>query len=118
MATQLAPDGNEYEYNPNDPADVARVAALCEPSFEEKRKRARAAFEAAEPEAAKNAALGVAIGAGGPTAADIQSMIAQAVAQAVAATRAQDVKPVDPGPSVLGASVEATTPVEGSQGNA
>lgn len=118
MAIQKAPDGKEYEYNANDPADVARVAALCEPSDETKRARAKAAFEAAAPEAAKQAAASVALGAGGPSMGDIQAMIAAAVKDALkpAPVFGSGNAPSDPGP--LAPVPGATTPVEGSQGNA
>lgn len=121
MAKQKAPDGTEYEYDPNDPADVMRVAVLCEPSDEEKRKRAKAAFEAAAPEAAKAAAAGVALGAGGFSSVDMNEMIKNAIRDALAGQKAQaaDVKPVDTGDAALGATSPvplATTPVEGSQG--
>lgn len=127
MATQKAPDGTEYEYNPSDPADVARVAALCEPSYEEKRKRAQAAFEAAAPQAAKDA-QSAALGAN-TSNADLVNMIAelQKTVSRLAASGAAPVAhaPIDPGPAPLGASSEATTPVagsekpvEGSEGNA
>lgn len=116
MATQQAPDGKEYEYNPNDPAEVARVAALCEPSDEDKRARAKAAFEAAAPEAAKQAAAGVALGAAGASLGDIQQMIRAAVADALkpAPVFGAGSAPSDPGP--LAPVPGATTPVEGSQG--
>lgn len=128
MAVQKAPDGKEYEYNPNDPADVMRVALLCEPTDHVKRERAKAAFEAAAPEAAKQAAASVALGAGGPSMGDIQAMIAAAVKEALrpAAPAAPSAPtapvfgsgnaPSDPGP--LAPVPGATTPVEGSGGNA
>ena len=134
MATQKAPDGTVYTYDPADAVDVARVAAHCDPSYEEQRKRAAAAFAAAAPAAAKEAAQTAAVAAG-ISAGDIQQMIAQAVAAAIAGVQGKPAPaplpapvytPVDPGPIALGAtSDEATTPVtgsatpvEGSQGNA
>lgn len=118
MATQQAPDGTEYEYNANDPVEVARIAALCEPSDEEKKRRAKAAFEAAAPEAARQAAASVALGAGGPNMGDIQSMIRAAIAEALkpAPVFGAGNAPSDPGP--LAPVPGATTPVEGSQSNA
>lgn len=134
MATQTAPDGTEYVYDPSDPVAVARVAAHCDPSYEEQRKRAAAAFAKAAPEAAKDAAQAAA-NAAALTPDAIRDMIAQAVAAAMAAkptpVEGATSSPVDPGPAFLGAGdptptpadinqpiAGISTPVEGSQGNA
>lgn len=118
MATQQAPDGTEYEYDPNDPAEVARVAALCEPSTEEKRKRAKAAFDAvseAEKLAAQHGAT-AASSAAGFSADEVRKMIADALKDALASGALHSTGVVGGQvPSATDPVAEAVTPVEGSQ---
>lgn len=102
MAKQTLPDGREVEYNENDPADVMRVAIMCEPSDQDKRDRAKAAFEAAAPEAAREAALAHSAPL---SSVDVNEMIKAAIKAALAASKAEATTPVD----------GSQTPVEGSQ---
>lgn len=121
-ATAQAPDGTVYEYNSDDPVDVMRVAAFCEPSYEVKRQRAKEAFEAAAPEEARNAALSTPVSTADlqKSIADLQATIAKLVSGAAPAIPVASGPfgvagtPVDPGP--LAPVPGATTPVEGSQG--
>lgn len=119
MAKQKTYDGKtEYEYDEKDPGEVARVAALCDPPLDVQRARAKAAFEAAAPEAAKQAAQSVALGAGGLSAADLQGMIASAIADAMKAgglpAQAHSQASIAEVKDALKPSDEATTPVAGS----
>lgn len=113
MAKQLAPDGTEYEYDANDPGEVARVAALCEPSVDEKRRRAKAAFEAASPAERAAATANAPAVQSGFSAEDVRKIIAEALAQAKAQGSLHNASGV---PSATEPVAEAVTPVEGSQG--
>lgn len=121
MATQQAPDGTVYEYDPSDAADVGRVAALCEPSYEVKRARAQKAFDAV-PAAQRQSASLVANPnqTAGFSADDVRKMIADAlkdalVSGALHSTGGQIPTASDEATTPI---AEAVTPVEGSGGNA